>query len=318
MFISIIVEWENAVLSELQRARDMLHRMQAQVLARSDDRFEIIVIYNPEQVQRGLIEDVLATDARAELKHAFRLVAAPGMHYYDLKNEGARLAAGDVIVFLDSDVVPDDGWLDGLLGVLEANPGVNVVTGSYYVDPVDFVGRAFAINWFFSLRPAQGEIGPGAKFFANNVAFRKAFFLERRFPAMPRGSTRGACGMLAKIILAEGQTIIRQPASSVSHPAPNGATHIVLRALAQGRDSAFKHRHRMNPLNNSVRIWLRVLKRALIRVPYRTIRDHGKVGMLIWQVPAAMLLMIGYYLLVGVGGQAAIVAPGFMSRHVRV
>ena len=88
MSISIIVEWENAVLSELQRARDMLRRMQAQVLARSGDQFEILVMYNPEQVQRGLIEGVLATDAVAELKNAFRLVAAPGMHYYDLKNEG--------------------------------------------------------------------------------------------------------------------------------------------------------------------------------------------------------------------------------------
>jgi hypothetical protein len=318
MFISIIVEWENAVLSELQRARDMLRRMQAQALARSGDQFEILVMYNPEQVQRGLIEGVLATDAVAELKNAFRLVAAPGMHYYDLKNEGARLASGEVIVFLDSDVIPDDGWLDGLLGVLETNPGVNVVTGSYYVDPVDFVGRAFAVNWFFTLRPAQAAIGPCAKFFANNVAFRKAFFLDRQFPAMPPGSTRGACGMLAKSILAEGQEIIRQPMSSVSHPAPNGSAHIALRALAQGRDSAFKHRHRLNPLTNSVRIWLRVLKRALIRVPYRTLRDHGKVGMPLWQVPAAMLLMIAYYLLVGIGGQAAILAPDFMSRHIRV
>ena len=59
--------------------------------------------------------------------------------------------------FLDSDVVPEPGWLDRLLDAL-AGPGVEVVAGGTYVEPVGLVGKTFALTWFFPLR-GDDEIG---------------------------------------------------------------------------------------------------------------------------------------------------------------
>ena len=42
-------------------------------------------------------------------------------------NDGARLARGDVLVFLNNDTVPQPGWLDALLATFEAHPEAGVV-----------------------------------------------------------------------------------------------------------------------------------------------------------------------------------------------
>ena len=41
-------------------------------------------------------------------------------------NDGAKLARGDSIVFLNNDTVPQPGWLDALLGTFEAHPNVGL------------------------------------------------------------------------------------------------------------------------------------------------------------------------------------------------
>ena len=39
----------------------------------------------------------------------WRMVNVPDAEYYELRNHGAREAAGAVLVFLDSDVIPEPG-----------------------------------------------------------------------------------------------------------------------------------------------------------------------------------------------------------------
>ena len=318
MKFSIVIEWENAVLSELGRARTMLQRLQSQILNRPSEEFEILVMYNPEQVDINLIETILATDFSEEVRSCCRVLIATGLHYFELKNYGAKKATGDVVIFIDSDVIPEDKWLDYLIEVFYKIENANIVHGAYYIDPVSFVDKAFAINWFFPLRSDSTSVHESDRFFANNVAFKRQFFLEHPFPSLTEGRTRGACGMLAKQIRAEGFVIYKADAARVSHPGPNGIKHIFLRALAQGRDSALKRKSEYNFLTNSLRIWIRTLKKVMIRVPFETIRDFSKVDLQLWQVPGAIVLMMAYYLLMGVGGQIALIFPKWMARHIRV
>jgi len=42
-------------------------------------------------------------------------------------NDGAALARGDVLVFLNNDTVPQPGWLDALLRTFEESPGIGLV-----------------------------------------------------------------------------------------------------------------------------------------------------------------------------------------------
>ena len=42
-------------------------------------------------------------------------------------NDGASLARGDYLIFLNNDTLPQPGWLDGLLATFDANPGTGLV-----------------------------------------------------------------------------------------------------------------------------------------------------------------------------------------------
>jgi GT2 family glycosyltransferase len=56
-------------------------------------------------------------------------------------NDGAAVAAGEYIVFLNNDTVPVTGWLDALVAVADAEPSVGVV-GSKLLFPNDTVQHA--------------------------------------------------------------------------------------------------------------------------------------------------------------------------------
>ena len=56
--------------------------------------------------------------AAAELPEA-RWVDAPGATYYEQKNAGAAAATGDAILFVDSDVTAEPGWLDVIVARLQ-------------------------------------------------------------------------------------------------------------------------------------------------------------------------------------------------------
>lgn len=52
--------------------------------------------------------------------------AGPGGYAGGARNAGWDAATSDVVVFLDSDAIPDDGWLDGLRHALAEHPGAIV------------------------------------------------------------------------------------------------------------------------------------------------------------------------------------------------
>lgn len=315
--ISVILEWENALLSELRRARAMLRQLRQQIRQQSQT-FEFIVLFNPEQIRRELISSELEAAFSGDDLINYRIEPAPGLHYYDLKNFGATLAAGEIIVFVDSDVIPEDGWLSNILQPLLADNTIKVVAGTSYIDPENFFSKAFALSWIFPLRSRHNHIDATAKsFHANNLALRKEFFLANPFPAMPDGVTRGACGQLAAKIKSQGETIYRQHPARVSHPPPNGLVHTVVRGLAEGRDAVFK----MKPANKLVlfgQVVLKFIRRIFNRALFRTVRNHKLVGMPLWQVPGAVLLMTAYYLIAMAGGIMAVLFPGYMAKSCRI
>ena len=81
--------------------------------------------------------------------------AAPGLGYYQLKNESVKRATGVILVFLDSDVIPEPDWLDQLLGAF-TEPDVQIVGGNSYIEAASVYSRAFALWWFFPLRAPDG------------------------------------------------------------------------------------------------------------------------------------------------------------------
>ena len=334
--LTVVIEWENVVLSELERARRMMRALREQateLLASSAGGAEtpashtplarpiqVLILFDEDAISahsvRTTVEEVLGSgDGVLEIK----VEAAPGLHYYDLKNLGARRASGELLLFLDSDVIPEPGWLRHLVAAARRKE-VQVVGGDAFIVPEDLVSKAFSVFWFFNtphvvFPPDQPTLQPHKQFFANNVLFERATFLAHPFPKMPDGMTRGACLQLARDLESAGIPVYRELRARVSHPAPNGWRHFFTRAMAQGRDRVFRE-----PAGFGLRQSLRGL-RSRLRHLWRTLRDGAsrrRYGITLAETPAIFGIGLLYIGTRFVGEIAALQFPGFVEERFRI
>lgn len=108
---------------------------------------------------------------------AVRTVIADGEHYYELKNRGARTAQGNIIAFLDSDVMPEPGWLQALVSALESGAVASCGPSTFRQGELLTAGRlamqvAASISWGFIAGPKDRAAG----FLSHNLGFRRERF----------------------------------------------------------------------------------------------------------------------------------------------
>ncbi|MFM8981182.1 MAG: glycosyltransferase [Planctomycetia bacterium] len=317
---SIVLEWENLRWSERARCAALLAELARQVealapaAAAPEPDVELLVLHDgacmpAEEVRAFVLHSVGTLPARLGL----RVLAGADASYYGLKNEGARAAGGDIVVFVDSDVLPEPGWLRTLLEAFH-DPRVEVAGGQAYLATDSLVARTLALCWFFPLRDPRAVLEPRAGFFANNVALRREVALEYPFPALP-GSSRGACRLLAQRLRAEGRGVFVHTGARVQHPAPRGARHLLRRALAQGRDNLLLERALGG---GGVAASLARVARLQARACKRLLRHRRRVGLRLHALPAALALATAWHALYGAGDLLTRLAPGWAGRHLRV
>lgn len=313
--ISIVVEWENYLLADMGRSLSMLEKLKQQIPI-VGKAVEIIVLFNPGQIERSVLETEL--NKILEIKEGIapfvlRVEEVSGKHYYELKNEGVKLANGEIIVFLDSDVIPEDGWLVNVVRPFYENTEIQVLAGNSYIDYEDVYSKAFALSWFFDLRLQERDISiRNTGFYANNVAFRKEVIAKYPFPEMPVGVTRGSCYMLYKQLERAGIPVWTNTAAQVSHPAPNGFSHFYTRALAEGRDHFLTDQPDfLDFFRNS---YLARIRRSINRI----IQHRKEVNLPLWQTPVAIGIMTAYYSLYLMGGFIALSMPRYAKASWRI
>jgi len=301
MDISIVVEWDNAASAAYDPALDVLRalRSQAADLIPEGMTFEVLVIFAPETCGEARLTAIRDALGPAQAGWTPRLVEAPRLTYYAMKNLGARHARGDALVFLDSDVMPEPGWLARLARLI-ARPGIPVACGSTYLRHDSFSAKLLALIWLFPAPSAETSIGPARRVFANNLAIRREIFLANPFPDSP-GIYRGGCQLLVRRLREKGLVIYQDPQARVCHPVPN---RLVRRALISGRDGVLIARAGRSG-------WLETPLGALARPAYLLLRawraalcDFRLVGLSLAAVPAAMTLAACYYALHLAGGIA--------------
>lgn len=310
--ISVILEWENAKTSELGRARDMLVTLMAQ-LKQLSNRFtappELVLVYDAEH---GAAEQVLEY-ARPELEGFpgnVRALPATGLDYYDQKNFGVREARNELILFLDSDVIPEEGWLENLICAL-LEEDADVCGGCAHMPTNTFYEKAFAAFWFFPVRGEYSKREVAGGFAANNVLFRAE--IARRNPFPQSAQVRGRCVELAKALRATGHKIILEPAARVSHPPPNGLSHFVRRSLCEGQSQVFKRSRSGDRLIALKQFFWNVRSSAS-----RTLVTRKQLHLSTWGVAGAMGLAAVYYAIALVGEVVTLVSPSLIRNHVRV
>lgn len=236
--VGVIVEWDNARLSDADRAREMLRRLTIQaseVAKQSGYAFELLLIYDPDEIPEEVPTTVAAECIdRARFPGEVRILRAPSLSYYDQKNFGVTQTDADVIVFIDSDVVPDKNWLRQLLDAIESK-GAEVVGGETYLTTDSFYERLCAAFWNFDVQRGGEGMYETRNFYANNVALKRT--LCERFPFEDAETFRGQCAALAQTLRDNDIKLYRIRSATVSHPPPEGAKHFVHRAICQGHDA---------------------------------------------------------------------------------
>ncbi len=315
--VSIVVEWENALTADDVRPRCALAELARQTAALAE-RCEVLFLHNPAQVSRDEIAAVVAPYLR-ENRTAWRIEAAPGLHYYDLKNAGARRARGAIVVFTDSDIVVEPGWLAAITAPFAQAPEITLVAGNTYLDTTTLAGKAMAEGWIFPPRSNSDALTTTSFFLANNVALRRDFLLAHPFPPMPAGATRGACVVLTRQLHAEGVTIWLASGARANHPAPKNLKRVLIRALAEGRDWALNGG--LTPGSAALGHGLRYAAKTPRDIAHmiRATRAAGaRIGLTGPQAALTALLQCAYCALRPIGAFAAILWPAYARQAWRI
>ncbi len=312
------MEWDNQRLAATSRAAACLGSLGRQLATPVPGYavLELLVVHDPAMADG----EALGAFVRASLGGdvvPVALVPAPGASYYEMKNLGARQARGEVLAFVDSDVVPEAGWLAALLGAL-AEPGVRFAAGHTFVAPATFLDRAYGPAWIFPARsaaeaPYAVTPGCGHGWHANNFALGRDFFLASPFVPEP-GRNRGACTALGDRLRAAGVTLLYIPAARATHPTPNGWRHTLAWWMNHGREIVPELGPPRGPIGFVAQAAFQTAKR--VAWAWRNlVRDRKRVGLAWYELPAAIAIMSCFHLLHFPGMLWGRYAPQSFNRH---
>jgi hypothetical protein len=318
--VSIVIEWENFALADRPRSFEMLQRLATQLVELEREvaiDAEVLFAFDPDDFPHDEIRGPIAHFSEITPRNVdVRTVKLHGGSYFTLKNAGAMASRGGILIFLDSDVLPEDRWLSSILHAFDHRE-VDVVAGASYVAPDSLYSAAVSLFWFFPVRDPSNGLVEATQVFANNVAFRRQLFLSNLFPERDR--FRGQCGLLIEKLKAEGRGIYLQRSARCSHPAPNGFEHFVRRAACEGYDnyigaSETAGGNREPPYRISY--WT---LRSRLPAAFRKIAaDRRRAGASAVQAGFAMLLATLYCGCIVLGELLTRMSPAYVRRHLSI
>ena len=317
--VTFIVEWENAKLSELDRARRMLAQLDTQardLAAKRGFTADLLVLFDENAIDPAIPRTAVSDNVdESSWPGRIGVIGVDGLNYYQQKNRGAELAEQPFIIFVDSDIIPDAGWLEALVEGIEEKDA-EIVGGEAYLSRDTTEERIWSMFWLFGTKPFPAQVYPKGRFYANNVIFRRDTFLRYRFPEAE--GHRGHCAALARSMRDDGIVVYRQGRAAVSHPPPLGIDHGVTRALSQGHASITRARQkkgflRLNPVASILRL-LESLLLMLVKMARRLLASPSDIVIL----PLALLAGTAYYVLVFVGEIMSLLFPRRTEIRYRI
>lgn len=310
--LSVVIEWENAGRIGCDRAGRMLaqlHRQLAELPTGMIGETEILFIHDAAQVDDGWLKAEVETLGLWSARLRFLRSQVAG--YYEQKNEGAALAKGDIILFVDSDVVPETGWLEALLRPVAVG-NAKIVAGSTSVERTGLYSKAMALGWIFPLPPDEKGLRGSSLFYANNVAFRREMIAKMRFPETAQ--YRVQIGTVHRRLAEEGVPIVMSGAASVLHPPPLGWSGFITRALWCGYDASTVLR-RPRP----GRIWKAplALAREALGAMRRVARDRRRTELGVLETASALGVILAFHAIRWLGFAAGLAAPRATWRQLK-
>lgn len=292
---SVVVEMENATTVEWSDVGESLRSLATQLadVAAGAEPRPLVILAHPGQDSESslLIEGVLREAPRLQDVARLQAVSVPGGRYYELKNAGAVLADGEVVVLLDSDAVPEPDWLQNLLAPFD-QPNALAANGHTYLGYSCLISRTLALTWIFPLRACDARAERRA-LNANNCAFRTKWLQANPFP-IDNGFKVGCTKQMMQLQQSGGEAV-RAPAY-VRHAPLSGWRFLLWRAIVTGRDADRKYRDlksrsRARRFASALSFWWKMERNVFRQV----LLNHRRVDLPAWQVPAALALGSTFY-----------------------
>lgn len=301
--VTILIEWENAQDVEDFWVRRAMTALQDE-LERQHNRCAepplVMYLFDRNKVAEGDIrKEIAAVAPKLERFCELRFVPTPGLTYYKLKNHGVGLTRTEFVVMLDSDAGPQPGWLPALLKPFE-RPEVMAVGGFTMLGYNNLVSKVMALTWIFNLKSERDRTEKRHKIHANNCAFRTAFFQANPWPDLP--AFKKQCGFWIRDIEARGIPWVRTADAVTIHAPQPGIPFLTWRAWTAGLDRDYQgaqtiSQSKLRRLLFAFEFWLKKSWRATRRI----VGKGHEVDLPVWQMPAALFLAYGYYLILLAG-----------------
>jgi len=249
----------------------------------------------------------------------------PETDYYEAKTEGTRVVTGEIVVFCDSDVIYESGWLRNLLMPFSQNSDIQVVAGETSLSITGPYSLAMALTWPFPPFSDRKELYESSNYLANNVAFRHDFIIRYPIPSEPH-IYRGSCAIHAAKLRRLGHRIWRQPQARALHPMPaRGLSQYFWRHLLRGHDHLLQERlsrelSEKHPLKPS---WYHDLMTLLKIISFGTMKPIRRLPADLREKPHSALflpltvcIILSSMLIVLFGHTVAYFRPGALLEHV--
>jgi len=237
---SIVLEWETVEEGGIARATRALGEVSRQLAELQNELnapAELIVCYEERVISEAALRALLERAAPSGWTCAVILLPVPsGTGYYEKKNAGALASSNEIILLLDSDLLPDPGWLRNMLSVFH-DWSVSVIIGATHLDHATPYEMAVALFWIFDPATYGRGIQPLRRYSSNNLAFRRALLLRFPYPSHP--TFRGQCAYISKKLMAAGIRLEEHTDARTSHPPPPGLKGFIQRAAVAGGDEFF-------------------------------------------------------------------------------
>ncbi|MEK6820998.1 MAG: glycosyltransferase [archaeon] len=173
-----------------------------------------------------IVVDDGSVDGTREVAGAYSMVtvlAQKNMGPAVARNNGARVAKSDIVVFLDSDCVPEVDWVEKMLEPF-ADENIVGVQGAYRSNQKEWVAQFEQMD--IEYRYEKMKRSPKLDWIGSySAAYRKKVFLsEGGFDeSFPKAS--GEDAELSYRLAAKGMKLIFQPAAIVFHTHPGTLSH---------------------------------------------------------------------------------------------
>jgi len=246
-------------------------------------------------------DPALAAILQAKYPHA-RRIDGVGLGYDEAKMKAARAAQSQFVLYLDGDCIPAPGWLEHHLATLR---GGETATGGFTRYDGGFLGAVESVMDFGFLLPAGHRALACYAF--NNSGFRRDALLEH---PVPEGPLRCRCYAHAQRLERTGTPVRMVPEARVRHE----RQPFWRERIRQGFDLvaacwADPDLPETRVLRLGVLAAPLFYGRAVVNDLRRLVKGRRDLGLRLWEMPAAAVLLPVFRLADLVGILRAL-APG--------